>query len=155
MEIDGHLFVDGAARSNLVVPGLAGPVRPAPPLHGPGNLYLIDNGKLDHAPEALRRALGDMAAATVGVMMNQSMQTAVARTYVGTQILGYNFHLVAIEQDVNIGKDPLAFDPEQMRAAFDAGYALGKQPDPWSTGPPLTDDLPKWAAEMINKPWNR
>ena len=38
VEIDGHLFVDGAARSNLVVPGMAGSKRPKPPLYGPGNI---------------------------------------------------------------------------------------------------------------------
>jgi len=38
VEIDGHLFVDGAARSNLVIPGMGGQQQPNPPLHGPGNL---------------------------------------------------------------------------------------------------------------------
>src|SRR5215813_4492757 len=33
VEIDGHLFVDGAARSNLVIPGMAGDQRPPPPLY--------------------------------------------------------------------------------------------------------------------------
>ena len=36
VEIDGHLFVDGAARSNLVIPGMAGTQKPNPPLYGPG-----------------------------------------------------------------------------------------------------------------------
>jgi hypothetical protein len=152
VEIDGHLFVDGAARSNLVVPGLAGPRRPEPPLHGPGNIYLIDNGKLKYPPEALRRALGDVAATTISVMMNQCMQTAVMRTYVGARALGYKFNLVGIQQDVEIGKDPLAFDPDQMRAAFDAGRELGKQPAPWTTEPPQTNDLPVWASELISAP---
>ena len=150
VEIDGHLFVDGAARSNLVVAGLAGQHRPGPPLHGPGNIYLIDNGRLRSPPEALRRALGDVAATTIGVMMNQSMQTALVRTYLGAQVLGYNFNLVGIESHVKIGKDPLAFDPNQMRAAFDAGHALGQQPAPWKTEPPLNNDLPDWAAELIS-----
>ena len=152
VEIDGHLFVDGAARSNLVIPGLAGPERPGPPLHGPGNIYLIDNGKLTNPPKALRRALGDVAATTIGVMMNQSMQTAMIRTYLGTRALGYNFNYVGIEAAVEIGKDPLAFDPEQMRAAFDAGYALGKQPNPWKTQPPPSTDLPSWASQLISAP---
>jgi predicted acylesterase/phospholipase RssA len=150
VEIDGHLFVDGAARSNLVVAGLGGPQRPGPPLHGPGNIYLIDNGRLDNPPAALRRALGDVAATTIGVMMNQSMQTAMVRTYVGAQALGYNFKFVGIESHVEIGKDPLAFDPAQMRAAFDAGRALGRQPSPWNTEPPLNNDLPRWAAELLS-----
>ena len=135
VEIQGHLFVDGAARSNLVIPGLAGEHPPGAPLHGPGNIFLIDNGKLSNPPAALRRALGDVAATTIGVMMNQSMQTAMMRTYLGSRALGYHFKYVGIESQVEIGKDPLAFDPDQMRAAFDAGYALGKQPSPWNTAP--------------------
>jgi len=41
VEIDGHLFIDGAARSNIVILGLGGTERPASPLYGAGNLYLI------------------------------------------------------------------------------------------------------------------
>src|SRR4030095_14572697 len=56
VEIDGHLFVDGAARSNVVVPGMGGQQKPNPPLYGPGNLYLIDNGRVTEPPQALIRA---------------------------------------------------------------------------------------------------
>ncbi len=149
VEIEGHLFVEGAARSNVVVVGMGGTEKPNPPLYGPGNLYLIDNGRLNHPPEALRRALGDVAATTVSVMMDQSMQTALTRSYFGAQFLGYSFKMVAIPDDVEIGKDPLAFDPNQMRAAFDAGRALAMQPDPWSSAPPNLGDIPSWALEAI------
>lgn len=149
VEIEGHLFVDGAARSNVVIAGMGGTEKPNPPLYGPGNLYLIDNGRLNHPPEALRRALGDVAATTVSVMMDQSMQTALTRSYFGAQFLGYSFKMVAIPDDVEIGKDPLAFDPNQMRAAFDAGRALAMQPDPWSSAPPNLGDIPSWALEAI------
>jgi len=149
VEIDGHLFVDGAARSNVVVPGAVGSARPGPPLYGPGNFYLIDNGKLHHPPEALRRALGDIAATTISVMMDTAMQSAVTRSYFGVQFLGYHFNMVGIPTDVDVGNDPLAFDPAQMRAAFDAGRALAKQPDPWQTSPPDTGDLPAWAVKSL------
>lgn len=149
VEIEGHLFVDGAARSNVVIAGMGGTEKPNPPLYGPGNMYLIDNGRLNHPPEALRRALGDVAATTVSVMMDQSMQTALTRSYFGAQFLGYSFKMVAIPDDVEIGKDPLAFDPNQMRAAFDAGRALAMQPDPWSSAPPNLGDIPSWALEAI------
>jgi predicted acylesterase/phospholipase RssA len=151
VEIDGHLFVDGAARSNVVVVGIAGTKKPEPPLYGPGNLYLISNGKNDHPPEALRRALGDVAATTVGVMMDQSMQTALTRSYFGAKFLGYRFNMVEIPNDVEVGRDPLAFDPKQMRAAFDAGRALAKQPDPWSSTLPNTGDIPPWAMDSIDE----
>ena len=149
VEIDGHLFIDGAARVNVVVAGVTGEVRPGPPLYGPGNIYLLSNGKLSWPPEALRRALGDVAATTVTVMMDQSMETALRRSYFGAKILGYNFHMAAIPDGVNIGKDPLAFDPKQMRAAFDAGRALAKQPNPWSNVPP-SGDIPAWALEALD-----
>ena len=151
VEIDGHLFVDGAARSNVVVVGMGGTEKPNPPLHGPGNLYLIDNGRLNHPPQALRRALGSVAATTVSVMMDQSMQTAMTRSYFGARILGYNFNLVAIPDEVDIGNDPLAFDPQQMRAAFEAGRAMAKQPEPWSSTPPDLGDIPSWALKAIEK----
>lgn len=149
VEIDGHLFVDGAARSNVVIAGLGGNERPPAPLYGPGNIYLVDNGRLHSPPEALRRALGDVAATTVSVMMDQSMLTAMTRSYFGAKILGYNFKMVAIPDSVNIGKDPLAFDPKQMRAAFDAGRAIAMNPDHWMTLPPNTGDIPSWAFEQI------
>ena len=149
VEIDGHLFVDGAARSNIVIAGIGGTVRPPPPPFGPGNLYLVDNGKLHSPPEALRRALGDVAATTVSVMMDQSMLTAMTRAYFGAKFLGYDFKMVAIPDNVNIGKDPLAFDPKQMRAAFDAGRAIAKNPNHWVSLPPNTGDVPSWAFEQI------
>ena len=149
VEIDGHLFVDGAARSNLVVPGMGATRKPNPPLHGPGNLYLINNGRVTQPPKALRRALGNVAATTVSVMMEQSMQTALIRSYFGTKILGYSYKAVGIPDDVNIGNDVLAFDPTQMRAAFDAGRALAKRPDPWKNTPPNSGDIPSWALKSL------
>ena len=149
VEIDGHLFVDGAARSNLVIPGMGGQQKPNPPLYGAGNLYLIDNGKVTQPPQALIRALGPVAATTISVMMEQSMQTALTRSYFGAKMLGYSFNMVGIPDDVNVGNDPLAFDPVQMRAAFDAGRALGAQDDPWQNTPPNSGDIPAWALEMM------
>lgn len=152
VEIDGHLFVDGAARSNVVVPGMGGQQKPNPPLYGPGHLYLIDNGKVTTPPQALIRALGPVAATTISVMMEQSMQTAVTRSYFGARVLGYSFNMVGIPDEVNVGNDPLAFDPVQMRAAFDAGRALGAQDNPWQTTPPNSGDIPPWALQQLTAP---
>ncbi|MEZ5832589.1 MAG: patatin-like phospholipase family protein [Dongiaceae bacterium] len=152
VEIEGHLFVDGAARSNLVIPGMGGLQKPNPPLYGAGNLYLIDNGRVTEPPQALIRALGPVAATTISVMMEQSMQTALTRSYIGTKSLGYTFNTVGIPDDVNIGKDPLAFDPVQMRAAFDAGHALGAQDNPWQNTPTNSGDLPTWVYKQLTPP---
>jgi predicted acylesterase/phospholipase RssA len=152
VEIDGHLFVDGAARSNVVVPGMGGQQKPNPPLYGAGNLYLIDNGKVTQPPQALIRALGPVAATTISVMMEQSMQTALTRSYFGARLLGYSFNMIGIPDEVNVGNDPLAFDPVQMRAAFDAGRAAGAQDNPWHSTPPNSGDIPTWALKEIVAP---
>src|SRR5262245_29666235 len=123
--------------------------KPNPPLYGPGNLYLIDNGKATEPPAALVRSLGPIAATTISVMMEQSMQTAMTRSYFGTKILGYSFKMVGIPDGVNVGSNVLAFDPTQMRTAFDAGRSLAMQPDPWKGTPPNSGDLPGWAFREL------
>jgi hypothetical protein len=84
--------------------------------------------------------------------MEQSMQTAVTRSYVGTKMLGYNFNIVGIPDDVDVGNDVLAFNPTQMRAAFDAGRALGAQDDPWQKMPTNSGDIPSWALKEMMAP---
>ena len=113
------------------------------------SVYLINIGGRRLPPDALRTPLGDVAATTISVMMDQSMLTAMTRSYFGAKALGYNFKMVAIPDDVDVGKDPLAFDPKQMRAAFDAGRAIGGKPDHWLSVPPNTGDIPSWAFEQI------
>jgi hypothetical protein len=152
VEIDGHLFVDGAARSNLVVPGMGGQTRPNPPLYGAGNLWLLNNGKVTTPPQALILALGPVAATTISVMMEQSMQTALTRSYFGAKVLGYSFNMVGIPDGVNIGNDPLAFDPAQMRAAFDAGHTLGTEANPWQSAPLNSGDIPPWVFKQVTAP---
>jgi hypothetical protein len=149
VEIEGHLFVDGAARSNLVIPGMGGQNKPNPPLFGAGNLYLIDNGKVTLPPQALIRALGPVAATTISVMMEQSMQTALTRSYFGAKLIGYTFNMVGIPDAVNVGNDPLAFDPAQMKDAFDAGRVLGAQQNPWQSKPSESGDLPAWVYKEM------
>ena len=84
--------------------------------------------------------------------MAQSMQTALTRSFVGARTLGYNFNMVAIPDDVNVGNDPLAFDPVQMRAAFDAGRALGAQDNSWQNVPTNAGDLPDWFFKGMMAP---
>jgi hypothetical protein len=80
------------------------------------------------------------------------MQTAVTRSYFGTRVLGYSFNMVGIPEGVNVGDDVLAFDPVQMRAAFDAGRALAAQENPWQDVPTNSGDIPPWALKQMMSP---
>ena len=77
------------------------------------------------------------------------MQTALIRSFFGTKMLGYDYRTVGIPDGVPIGNDVLAFDPTQMRAAFDAGRALALQPDPWQNAPSNSGDIPAWALKAM------
>ena len=77
------------------------------------------------------------------------MQGSLVRAYFGAKIHGYRFNIVEIPADVDVGGNPLAFDPAQMRRGFDAGYAIAKQPEPWKHEPPIIGELPSWALEVI------
>ena len=65
--------------------------------------------------------------------------------------MGYAFKMVAIPDSVAIGNDPLAFDPKQMRAAFEAGRAMAKQADPWTDAPANVGDIPPWVMDAIKE----
>ena len=71
------------------------------------------------------------------------------RSYFGARSHGYDFKLVDIADDVPVGKDPLAFNHDQMQAAFDAGVTLGRQADPWQKAPPNLGDYPDWGLKMM------
>lgn len=148
VEIDGHLFADGATRINLLVVDKSGRGRPKPPLYGPGNVYVIHNGRSKDKPEAVSADVEDLAGAAIGVMMASSMNFVMLHAYLATTVQGYHFHTLAIPDDVDVGSNALAFDPQQMRAGFDAGYALGKQEHPWKSAPPHTQDFPDWMFDV-------
>jgi hypothetical protein len=149
--IDGHLFADGAVRANILVLGLSGRDEPGPPLHGPGNVYTIQNGRLDTPPTPVRESVAALAGTSIGQMMASSTEGLLMRSYVATQVHGYEFHTIEVPGGVDIGSNPLAFDPQQMRAGFDAGYRLGKDPGAWSDVPPLLGDMPEWMIDVVRE----
>ena len=149
VEIDGHLFADGAVRANILVLGLSGRDVPGPPLYGPGTVYVIQNGRLDVPPEPVPKSLVALAGRTIGEMMASSTQGHLIRSYFAAIVHGYEFRTVEVPGGVNIGQNPLAFNQQQMRNGFDAGYRLAKEPEPWSEEPPDLGDLPEWILEVF------
>ena len=151
VSIDGHLFADGAVRANILVLGLSGQHEPGPPLHGVGNVYVVQNGRLDGPPKPVRESIIALAGTTIGEMMTSSTEGLLTRAYFTTKVHGYDFHTIEVPADADIGGNPLAFDQEQMQAGFDAGYRLGKDPGSWSDIPPLLDDMPEWMIDLVRE----
>ncbi len=150
VEIDGHLFVDGAARANIVVTGVAGTDRPKAPVYGPGNVYVIANGRAINPPHTVPNDIKNLAGTAIAVMMNSSTESLLMRAYFAARYHGYLFKMVSIPEDVDIGNNALAFDTKQMRAGFDAGRELAKLPNPWSPAPPNLGDIPTWMFDLVD-----
>ncbi len=150
--IDGHLFADGGTRSNLLSVGMAGGVEPTPPLHGPGDIFVVNNGRLGTSPKAIPASFAGVAGKGVNDSLTSAMESALLRSYFAAVAWGYRFHYVEIPAGVDIGDNMLAFDPKQMRAAFDAGRELRRQAETWSTEPALlAADVPPWLLDEIRE----
>ena len=147
VEIAGYLFADGGVRQNLVVVGLAGTGKPKPPKYGPGTVYVVQNGQQVARPSAVRNDALHLAGPALGAMMSNSTDGLLLRAFTAAKIRGYEFRLVSIPDDADVGQNFLAFDPEQMRTSFDLGYELGRSPDPWKRTPPILQDIPTWLLE--------
>jgi len=149
VEIEGHLFADGSVRQNIVVVGFAGTEVPTEPMHGPGNVYVLHNGKEVRKPQSIQNNALGIAGPVMNAMTTNSMDSMLSRAYFAALARGYRFHLTAIPDDVENGDNALAFEPKEMRAAFDAGYALAQQSDPWRHKPDVSRDIPSWAFEIL------
>jgi predicted acylesterase/phospholipase RssA len=153
VEIAGSLFVDGSVRENVLVVGMIGRGSDIGNASGAarGNVYLIQNGRLKGAPRAVRADVVELAGATFEVISSGRMGITITRAYAATRLHGYDFNLVSIPPDVEISGNALAFDQQEMRRVFDAGYHLAQQPDPWLHEPPTNDQTSPWARELIRR----
>jgi len=151
VEIDGHLFADGGVRQNLVVIGLAGTQPPTRPKYGPGTVYVVHNGKSDTPPQAIRKNSRSIAGPVLNTMLSTSTANLLMRSYFAAHARGYDFKLVSIPEDTDAGNNALAFDNQQMRNSFEAGYRLALLPDPWLKEPDVVKDIPKWALDYVRR----
>ena len=151
VEIAGHLFADGGVRQNIVVVGLAGKEKPKPPKYGPGTIYVVHNGQDSRPPHAIRNDAIHIAGPILETMLTNSMHSLLMRSYYAAHARGYNFRLVAIPDDLNVGHNALAFNQEQMQGTFNVGYKLGQTPDPWSRKPDVMEDIPDWALDASHR----
>jgi len=149
VEIFGHLFVDGGVRENLVVVGLAGTQKPKPPQFGPGTVFVVQNGQKKSRPQAVRNDARHLAGPALGVMMGNSTDGQLLRAYTAAKVRGYEFRMVSIPDDADVGHNFLAFDTQQMRTSFNIGYELGRSADPWQHTPPILQDIPTWLLDDL------
>ena len=150
VEIAGHLFGDAAVRENLLLMGLFGSGRVAHPrISDRGEIFVIVNGAATVPPDAVSDALEPIAGDTLNTILAGRMDTTLVLSYAGARIHDYGFNLVSLPADVSISGKALAFDHAEMQRVFEAGYRLGREPDPWLHQPPPSDQLGPWTINLF------
>jgi hypothetical protein len=107
------------------------------PLLG-SELSIIVAGKLFADPKAVApRTLGLAAAAASSVLYAQTRNDLI-RLYTLSLLTGMNYRFLALPGEVPVSGDSLAFDAEELRRLFAAGYGDGVR-QAWRRLPPETE----------------
>lgn len=151
IEIDGHLFADAAVRENLLIMGLLGGGDAKGKTRGhQGEVFIIDNGTVERPPTPVPMTLSGIAGHAVNAALTGRMHTTLALAYAGARLHDYGFNLVAIPRDVPVSGKPLAFDRDEMKRVYEAGFRLGRSQDPWIHAPPLSDQIGPWTLKLFD-----
>ena len=110
---------------------------------------MIHNGRFEKQPIAVSPEITAIGGNSFNALMDVSMESVLLRAYFAVRSHGYNFHLVEIPPEADIGNNMLGCEKKHLLAGFDSGYALGKQADPWREFPPTFGDFPPWALEIL------
>lgn len=148
IEVDGRKFtelhVDGGVTTEVfILPGecqldVDEIEKGKRPLAG-YNLYVITSGKYYADPQCVDRSLSGIATGTVAALLYAKTRDDLLRLYTICLVSGMKFHVTAVPQELSTSTDSLNFDPVEMKKLLDAGYAIGRSPNPWRFLPPGTD----------------
>lgn len=153
VEIFGYLFADGATANNLLIAGLAGKTRRFPPEVPKGQVWLIHNGRLSSPAEAqaVPGSLFPLLGRTLTIAMDAQMGSSLLRAYAAARAHGYEFSLLEVPADVEMGHNALAFDHEEMVRLYDGGRELGRRPESWAHEPPVTPEVSPYIVEALKR----
>jgi predicted acylesterase/phospholipase RssA len=135
-----QMHVDGGVKAPVLLRTfmLAGPYKRK-------NVYILVNGTLrlrsaDHSG-AVTANLAGIAKRSITELLRGLMYKQIYQIYVTVQRAGANFHLTFIPDDIEETKDPLNFQPEEMKKLFDAGRTLARKGNYWLPEPPRLENL--------------
>jgi hypothetical protein len=149
VEIDGTLFVDGAAaqaafvgldREELVEAFRAFAARhpdaPMPTVR----FWMIVNGYLDVSPELVEQRWIPVAGRSAAVLTSYAMRTTLRHMQFGVELIGHDlgvpaeFRYLAVPADLALPPSgSRLFDRQVMTILAEVGHALGAAGDAWQT----------------------
>ena len=128
-----QMHVDGVIKAPVLLRTfmLAGPYKRK-------NVYILVNGsmKLRNAATTVPATVTGIAKKSIIELMRGLSYKTIYQIYVTVQRAGAHFNLTYIPDDAPESKDPLEFNPEEMRAVFEAGRAHARSGRAWQHEPP-------------------
>jgi len=136
VEVNGRRFtelhVDGGATTGVF---LRAPTTGHQPLAG-SDAYVIVAGKLYADPACTQRRAVRIGESALASVLYSQTRGELFRIYTLCLLGGMDYHLAAIPEDFRVGADAMAFDPDEMRRLYDAGYAAATGGRAWRDTPP-------------------
>jgi predicted acylesterase/phospholipase RssA len=98
-------------------------------------LYVVVNSGLDPEFQVVQRSTPSILAQTVDMAVKVDTRLMIDRVYLAAKRSGIGFNVATIPANFSApSRGP--FDPDFMKALFQAGYELGKSAKPFRTEPP-------------------
>jgi len=114
-------------------------------------LYIVVNSRLGRDFQVVQRSTPLILSQAVGMAVDVDLRLMLDRTFVASKNSGIGFNVATIPQDFNApSRGP--FDPQYMRALFDAGYDQGKGAAAFATAPPPYPGASAVESSDIGKP---
>ena len=138
-----QMHVDGVVKAPVLLRTfmLAGPYKQK-------NVWILVNGsmRLRNAAAPVPANLTGIAKKSIIELMRGLSYKIIYQIYVTVRHSGANFNLTYVPDDIPETKDPLEFNPAEMRALFEAGRAYARSGRAWQQEPPRLEALERIEA---------
>lgn len=159
VEINGFLFVDGGARHNILIVGLAESREAIVDAVGEGfrgedlkgRVYVILHHKSDYVHNAVRADVKDLLSRAAHITIETSTTDSVLRSYFIAKLQGLDFYIVHLPNELDIGDNSLAFEPDAMQRMYEKGRAIATGDKPWKNKPDPTGEISPWLMDEVVK----
>jgi hypothetical protein len=152
VEIDGSLFADCGTRDRLLAVGLQDAEGlSSVSTSGDGTFFVIFNDKEDSEGHAITTNTKGVVESVIGTMLSGNMEETLLRAYALAQTHGYQFKLMRIPHNVRFGSDAFDFDPDMMKALFEKGRDLGRNPSSWVAAPSPGQNASPWLINLLSE----
>ena len=152
VEINGSLYADGGTRDRLLVVGLGGSDEGSFSLAtSGGTFYVIFNDQAQSEARAVNPDIKGLIGSTIQTMLGANMEATLLRAYLAAQAHGYHFKLMKIPDDVRLEPESFSFDPGTMKALFEKGRTLGRNPTSWVAAPPAGENASPWLIKVLSE----